>query len=226
MKKNQWMTDFYGKDWFEINSISEFDKSLRDVHFEWRVSAQNQDDIIIALENQFKLVETVIEFTSEIEPNDSLTSSCIRAAKNSDIGDILKITEECFINNDSLKTRFKLTDFFSREQCISYYRQSIQNYFHLSDTVSVVATDSEGISAYYMIRKIDHDTYKGVMTGVLPRARGERLHLKMQQVSFNIIGRKVKVINSTQLSNFNTIKSHIRANRSLSAIDHIFYLNR
>ena len=224
MKKNDWMTDFYGVDWFEITSIDELNPGLENALIEWRVSAQNPDSINKAESNGFKLVESAIEFESQVTPDISKDTSEIELAKEEHLDQIIDITQKCFLDNNDLYTRFKNKEFFTGEQCRSYYEASIKNNFSKQSTVTVVSQDEEGISAYYMIRKVDENIYKGVMTGVLPRARGKRLHAKMQQASFNAIGKTITVINSTQLSNFNTIKSHIRANRILSKIDHIFYL--
>lgn len=224
MKKNEWMTDFYGRDWFEINTLEEYDKDVENSLIEWRVSAQDTESITKAEEHGFRLVESAIEFTSEVTPDDSINSAAIKLAKPEHLDEIIDITRRCFLDNEDLKTRFKKKEFFTEEQCKAYYQASIKNNFSKEGTVTVVAQDELGISAYYMIRKLEEKVYKGVMTGVLPRARGKRLHAKMQQASFNKIGKSITVINSTQLSNFNTIKSHIRANRILSKIEHIFYL--
>ncbi len=223
MNKNGWMTEFYGKDWFEINSLSELDGSIENALIEWRISSQNPRAINEAESNGFKLVESVIEFTSEISPDLNFQDSSIIEAKSEHLDQVLDITQECFLSNKEVQTRFKNEEYFTKIECAEYYKKSIVNNFQKGNVVTVVAVDQQGVAGYYMIKKLQGNTYKGVMTGVLPRARGQRLHLRMQQATFGIIGLDITVVNSTQLSNFKTIKSHIRANRVLSKIEHIFY---
>ena len=74
-----------------------------------------------------------------------------------------------------------------------------------------------------MLKIVDQQTCKGLMTGVIPKARGMKFHIKMQQFLINNIGHSFTLINTTQLSNLAVIKNHIRSNRSLSKIEHIFY---
>ncbi len=223
MNKNEWMTEFYGKNWFEINSLSELDGSIENALIEWRISAQNPRLINEAENYGFNLVESVIEFSSKISPDLTFQDSSIIEAKPEHLNQILGITKECFLSNEEVHTRFKNEDYFTKKQCEEYYSKSINNNFLANNSATVVTIDQQGVSGYYMIKEVGNKLFKGVMTGVLPRARGNRLHIKMQQAAFKMIAHDITVINSTQLSNFNTIKSHVRANRILSKIEHIFY---
>lgn len=221
MKKNDWMTEFYGKEWLELDS-SELKIIRQNSLLEFRASAQDVENIVKAEKAGFNLVESAIEFETEIEPTKEVFKE-IELAKNEDLDEILSITKTCFVDNEALNTRFKNREFFTRNQCEEYYSLSVRNNFFNSDSICVVSRDLEGISAYYMMKKRSEGCYKGVMTGVSPRARGKRLHLKMQLTCFNRVKESFTMVNSTQLSNFNTIRSHIRGKRTLSKIEHIFF---
>lgn len=223
MKKNEWMSDFYGIPWLEVEGTDDPVDEIKNSLLEWRVDVRDIPSFSAAQEKGFDLVETGIMFESKIQgvPKDF---SGITEASEDDLNDILEITHQCMTLNDKVYTRFKNTKYFSVDQCDEYYRLSVVNNFSKDETITVVSRDDQGVAGFYMIREVEKDVYKGVMTGVLPRARGKMLHIKMQQFSFGIMNRKVTIINATQLNNFNVIKNHMIERRNLSKIEHIFYL--
>lgn len=222
MKLDEWMSSFYGKNWYRLEENSPTIKFEDNSLFEWRVEVQNHSRIQEAQQLGFELVESFIEFKSDIYPIDQ-KSDKVLLAESSDIEEILNITQICMGDNDNLYTRFKNKKYFSYEQCNRYYQLSIENNFNDKNVITVVAKDRLGICGYYMLKKANERVYKGLMTGVLPRARGQKLHLEMQFACFSLIESYFSVINTTQLNNFFTINNHIKENRKLSKIEHIFF---
>ena len=99
----------------------------------------------------------------------------------------------------------------------------ITNNINDPNVLTAVIEFGNEVVGFFMLKMIDQHTYKGLMTGVIPKARGMKFHIKMQQFLINHIGHPFTLINTTQLSNLAVIKNHIRSNRSLSKIEHIFY---
>lgn len=224
MSKDQWMSDFYGKPWFRIQDDATSLSYQSDALYEWRILVQDHERIRIAQKEGFELVESFIEFESQIPAVDpGLSFPEIREAKKEDLDAILEITRICLSENDAFYTRLKHPDYFTGEQCVQYYRKSVENNFFDEHTLTVVSEDEEGLTGYYMLKKQEEHRYKGILTGVLQRARGQKLHVKMQKLIFSMIGKEITVINTTQLNNFYTVKNHMKEQRTLSKIEHIFY---
>lgn len=216
------MSLFYEHDWWIVEHLDDLDLPLQPGLVEWRIEAGEESAILRAQETDFRLVETVMEFETPVGPSADLYPG-IRPAEEGDISSMLEITYECFVANPAFQNRFKNRLFFTEEQTEEYYRQAVVNHFRSGVAPSVVYQPGSEILAYYMCRQVNEDRYKGVMTGVLEPARGQRIHGKMQQATFNLIGQELWIVNSTQLSNRNTLNSHIQNRRRLTRAEHIFY---
>lgn len=225
MNKDEWMSEFYDRPWYrvedQIDSTDKYDNCL----LEWRINVQDYKKVLKAQSLGFEIVETFVEFRSEVNP-DTKTYDEVESAEESNLEEILSITNSCMLDNDRLYTRFKNPKYFSKAQCKEYYKLSVLNNFFNENTITVITKDQDGLTGYYMIKEIQENIFKGIMTGVLPRARGKSLHIKMQRYIFNIIGRNINVINTTQLGNFGIIKNHMKEGRTLSKIEHILFLKK
>ncbi len=228
-EKDEWMSEFYGTEWYHIkNSIksedlknpysSYFSKGM----YEWRISVSNYLELSEAQRLGFEIVETMIEFVSEIKPKE-IECKNIRIPKKEDIEDILNITIQCYTENENFYNRFKNKKYFSEEQQKEYFLSSIKNSFYDKNTINAVYLDGEKIVGYYMLKKIGENVYKGIMTALLPDYRGKNKHIDMQKFCFNKIKNNFKVINTTQLNNMFTINNHIKEGRKLNKITHILY---
>ena len=138
-------------------------------------------------------------------------------------GKIKSLNADVMCQSNGFRTRLNNLNYFDPTDCTRYYNSAIVNYIN-ELTVKTCVAELEGeIVGYYMLKQIEGNIYKGLMTGVLPKARGAFLQYKMQQFLINHIGHPITLINTTQLSNMAVIKNHIRSKRNLSKIEHIFY---
>ncbi len=222
MKLDQWMTKFYGTPWYRLDSTDEPKLCKEEGLYEIRLLSTDFSGIINAQQDGFLLVESFIEFETEIEPNNEEYEG-IRLMNKSDHSFILGLNEQSMCQNEGYRTRFNNPIFFEESACKKYYGAAITNNVNDQSVLTAVVEIDKEVVGFFMLKVNDQQTCKGLMTGVIPEARGKRLHIKMQQFLINHIGHPLTLINTTQLSNLAVIKNHIRANRSLSKIEHIFY---
>ena len=219
---DQWMSDFYGISWYRIDNSVDISHIKDRALLEWRIASNDFDSLILAQKNNFLLVESFIEFTTEVFP-ESFDSTNIRFVVESDVETILYINQESMCMNPNYKTRLNNPIFFDEGACSRYYTSAVSNHIRSEDVLTCVCEIDTEVVGFFMLKMIDEHTYKGLMTGVIPKARGQKLHIKMQQFLINHIGHPITLINTTQLSNMAVIKNHIRSKRNLSKIEHIFY---
>lgn len=220
MELNNWMSNFYGEKWYNItknpNSILYYPGL-----YEWRIDSQNTEDYFYAQNNGFELVETQMGFKTLItNPGDT---SETRLSNPSDLNSILNITKTCFVDNPKFISRFTNPNYFVTHHLEKYYNLSITNYFNNPNCITSVAEINDEVVGYYMILAENDNTYRGIMTGVLPKGRGRGLHIKMQNKCFESIKTPFYTINKTQLTNLNTLNNHIKEQRVLTDITYIFY---
>lgn len=92
ISKNNWMSSFYGVDWYQITDIVDLNKSHKGM-IEWRINSNNYNNIEIAQKNDFFLVETQVKFKTTIK-NFSKPPSFIRSFKESDKETLKDIVKE------------------------------------------------------------------------------------------------------------------------------------
>lgn len=223
MYLDKWMSSFYGMSWYRLETSEDLrlignEPSM----YEWRVSVDDFESVVHAQAQDFKLVESFIEFSTKVKPNDENYNQ-IRLYDQKDLLNIYDLNENVMCKNLDLRTRLNNLNYFNSNDCGRYYKSAVDNSINDSNVYACVADINETICGYYILKKVDENKYKGMMTGVLPSARGLFLQYKMQQFLINHIGHPFTLINTTQLSNFAVIKNHIRSKRSLSKIEHIFY---
>ena len=226
MIKDNWMTEFYGMDWYKISNPSDVNLLSGPCIVECLVNANEYTKIEKIQELGFSLVETAIEFETIIY-DERETLSCIREATEKDLPEILKITEECYLTHDKFYNRFRNKTFFTDEHAKKYYFNSVINNFSGNDIKNVVVEDDKGICAYYILKKVGQlelfGKYKGIISGVTKRARGRNLHVEMQNKITELIREPYVTINRTQLGNYRVIDNHLKDHRQLSKIEHYFY---
>jgi hypothetical protein len=220
MKLDAWMSEFYGQNWWRMDSniLEPKEKGI----YECRISPTDFSSLNKLSEHGFELVETLIEFSTEVTPSFSNFDG-IRVSEPMDLEDILYITQECFPKNPKFFNRFKNRKYFTTLQMETYFSSTIVNNFFDSNTITVVYESKKEIVGYYMLKKMNEITYKGILTGVLSRFQKKGIHIAMQKYCFNIIGKPITTINTTQLNNFYTINNHIKEGRKLVDVKHIFY---
>ena len=227
MKIDHWMSEFYGLDWLRVESVEDVKKVDTKALLEWRILSDDFDTLIQAQEHNFKLVESFIEFKTDVIPTqpdlENPEGIIIRMVREEDQQRILALNEEAMCMNPNYKTRFNNSLFFDSQACNRYYELAIVNNITSDDVITCVSVRNDELVGFFMLKKQSDVEYKGMMTGVAPKARGKKLHIKMQQYLINHIGQPFTLVNTTQLSNMAVIKNHIRSKRNLSKIEHIFY---
>jgi hypothetical protein len=226
MNKDKWMTEFYGIDWYKINSIEELENVDGESLVECVINVDKYKEVYELQKEGFHIVETAIEFETLIDHID-ITKQPIRVSTENDLDDILYITKESYLTHNKFYNRFRNRDFFSEEKSWEYYKNSVINSFSDEDSLTVVVDDEEGVCAYYIIKKVGelelYHKYKGIISGVHKRAKGRDLHIEMQKKITEIIGTPYITNNRTQLGNYRVINNHLRERRQLSKIEHIMY---
>ena len=222
MKLDSWMTKFYGSPWYRLDSTDNPKLCKEEGLYELRLSSDDFSGIMEAQKHGFSLVESFIEFATEVEPSQEEYEG-IRLMNKSDYSFISALNEQSMCQNEGYRTRFNNPIFFDESACKKYYGAAITNNINDPNVLTAVIEFGNEVVGFFMLKMIDQHTYKGLMTGVIPKARGMKFHIKMQQFLINHIGHSFTLINTTQLSNLAVIKNHIRSNRSLSKIEHIFY---
>lgn len=222
---DEWMSSFYGKKWVLINSPDFILDNSKNIFYEWRIEATEQEVLQKAFEMGFELVETDVEFETEIFSDTSNLPSFIRPGKEEDLEEILELIKICFTENINFYNRLKNQRYFTPQQCEDYFKQSIINNFKKEGSISTVAVKKEKLVGFYIIKEIQQGKYKVISTGVHPSSRGENIHIDLQRKLTDIIKKPYVLINRTQLGNYPVIKNHIREKRNLSKIEHIMYLS-
>ena len=222
MKLDSWMTEFYCTPWYQLDSTDDLKLCKEEGLYELRLSSDDFSGIIEAQKHGFSLVESFIEFATEVEPSQEVNEG-IRLIEEDDHSFILALNEQSMCQNEGYRTRFNNPIFFDENACKNYYGAAITNNINDPNVLTAVVEFGNEVVGFFMLKIVDQQTCKGLMTGVIPKARGMKFHIKMQQFLINHIGHSFTLINTTQLSNLAVVKNHIRSNRSLSKIEHIFY---
>jgi hypothetical protein len=219
---NEWMTNFYGEDWFNISSLDH--PMTKPGIYELSLAEKDHDKFSEAQRLGFELVETQVGFKTKIEEVNLVDtdSHYVRMAKDSDLEEILHITTKCFLDNPKFTSRFKNKNFFTKEHFIKYYNLSITNYFSKKNSYTSVVEKEGKVVGYYMIIDEGDNCYRGIMTGVLPEERGKGLHITLQNKCFKEFDLPFYTINRTQINNLNVLNSHIKEKRKLTDIKFIF----
>jgi len=224
--KDEWMTKFYGTDWYTINSLKDINNIEGPALIEYIINANEYREIERVQELGFTLVETDVEFETIID-HDRGSLPNIRVANKNDLESILEITKECYSYHDKFYNRFRNKSFFTEKQTEDYYKNSVINNYEGENIIKVVVEDKEGVCAYYILKKIEEldlcGKYKGIIAGVSARARGQNLHVEMQNKITELIKEPYITVNRTQLGNYRVIGNHLKDRRQLSKIEHYFY---
>jgi len=221
ISRNEWMSSFYGDNWYEIENISDL-TNFSGGMVEWRINSNDYCNIELAQKHNFTLVESLIKFKTVI--NDfKKPPSFIRLAVDEDIEVLKNIVKVCYFEHPKFYNRFKNLEFFTKEKSEEYYLKSLTNSCNLQDFITIVAEDEVGVYGFRVMKKNKDKEYSGVVAGVLPRAKGKNTLKYLQRGMSFVVGEEYIEYNATQLGNYQVIKNHIRENRMLDKIEHIFY---
>lgn len=221
ISRNEWMSSFYEDCWYEIENISDLTNIYKGM-IEWRINSNDYHNIELAQKHNFTLVESLIKFKTIIN-NFKKPPSFIRLAVDEDIEVLRNIVKVCYFNHPKFYNRFKNLDFFTKEKSEEYYLKSLINSFNSDNCITLVAEDENGVYGFRTMKKNKDKEYSGVVAGVLPRAKGKNTLKYLQRGMSFIIKEDYTEYNATQLGNYQVIKNHIKENRILDKIEHIFY---
>ncbi len=223
--EDPWMTNFYGKKWFQVKSENIEVPYDQKMFLEWRISASEPMILQKALNLNFELVETAVEFETTVFSDTTNIPTTIRTAQKEDLKGILSLVDKCYMDHNKFYNRLKNRKYFSVEQSRNYFQQSVLSNFENDESIIIVASNEEHIVGFYILKKIGVKKYKGISTGVDPKMRGRNLHILMQRKCSDVIKEPYTMINRTQLNNFKVLNNHIAEGKKLSAVEHILYLN-
>jgi len=251
LKVNEWETNFFKKKVGKLIIDSNILKSLTEEtvndflnrmiffadenHYniiELQLDIQALQFVPLFENKGFRLVDTRITFITlidkkQIERYSSPIGEIGFATKN-DLEDILDLTRQSFVYNPAFFSRYKNKNFFTKEESERFYLAWITNHIEDSDSWFVVIRKGQKVLGYFIYKDAglykDEKIYKGILTAVAPEYRGHKLHIFMQSYLYNQFPEDQFYIDSTtQLTNYATIKSHIRSQKNLSCIKLNFY---
>ena len=145
MNKDKWMTEFYGINWYKINSIEELENVDGEALVECVINVDKYKEVYELQKEGFHIVETAIEFETLIDHID-ITKQPIRISTENDLDDILHITKESYLTHNKFYNRFRNRDFFSEEKSWEYYKNSVINSFSDKGRVAMGPPRSEASS--------------------------------------------------------------------------------
>ncbi len=181
------------------------------------------------LDSKFRFISKVDKKGIDLNKRNHLKNLSVREfSSKTDLKDILKLTAENISNNDAVTSRYK-SIFFSRSEMKKYYSNWIRecakkNSCMISVAVECKSNQLVGFFIYdYLKEYLEYPLYKGILTAVDGKWRGNNLQNLMQQVLFKLIPHDQFFIdNTTQLSNINVIKNHFRMQKKPHNIELIF----
>jgi hypothetical protein len=180
----------------------------------------------------FRLVDSRIRFLTLIEKG-RLTPfpaavGRIHMAAPGDLDPILALTHDCLTHNSAFSSRFKNRDYFTPQETEAYFAAWIANHLHDEASLFAVLRDNDTLAGYYFYTRAGtHEgvpLYKGMLAAVAPQYRRHKAHIALQVFLFKRIPERCFYVdNTTQLTNFATVRNHIAAGRSLTSIALTFY---
>lgn len=223
ISKNEWMTNFYGKDWYTTN-IDDYEQhkaGLKNCMVECRVDAAENLQMLKAQAEGFTLTESLIKFTTQITER-MPSPDYVRPAEKRDEEAIMEMIKQSYFQHEKFYNRFKNRQFFTEEQGREYYMAGFINYFKDPRSITIVAEDEEGVYAFRMLKYVGPLEYEGVTMGILERGRGRKSLPKLQNKVWDVIGEPYTEHNATQLGNYYVINNHMKQGRVLSKVEHIY----
>jgi hypothetical protein len=183
-------------------------------------------------DNGFRLVDTMATFITLIEKKhlEKYSSDVgeMGFAKKNEIEQILRLTHQTLTNNPSFLSRYKNRIFFTQEESERYYSAYILNHVDNKDALFAIWKTEDQVIGYFIYKRADRykgkQVYKGILTAVHPEYRGYKAHLVMQSFLYDYFPEEQFYLdNTTQLTNFPTIKNHMRSRKNLNRINLTFF---
>ena len=231
IRRDDWMSGFYQKDWFKIENPEDVNNVPENCIVECTKDSSDFESLEKLWDLGFRMVETSVEFKTIITPKENIETNRFREVNPGDLEKVLSITRECYSRKSKFKNRFSNRRFFTEEQENLYFESAVNNYIFKENCISIVGEKEGKVDCFYIAMKTGDkingmDVFKGILTGVKKESRGRNLHIKMQDYLAKIIGKPYVVINRTQLNNYRVINNHIKEKRELDKVEHYFYLSK
>jgi hypothetical protein len=180
----------------------------------------------------FRIVDTRVTFLTRLAKKDlpppQVEAGELGFARPDDLGPILRLTHDSFVENPAFFSRFKNRDYFTEEQSAAYFRAWIINNFENEDTLFAVFRESDKLGGYFFYKRQglheDRPLYKGMLAAIAPEFRGRHLHLRMQEFLYHQFdGDEFFIDNTTQLTNVPILKNHMTSKKELKEIRVVFF---
>ena len=252
LEENQWESEFFGRPIGRINVLhpgggphgdAEVGRGVRSIAaeadragFEFVQCHVDVRDLrmVRALEDVgFRLVDTRISFVTKMHRREfesySIPFGTVEFARQEDLGPLLRLTHEAFVENPGFFSRYKDRTWFTQKESRRWFSAWIENHVtHPKGMFAVwrVKGDLVGyfIYAHGGVQEDGAPLLKGILAAVETPFKQHRAHLFMQRWIFDQLSEDVFWIdNTTQLTNFSTLRNHMRSQKNLECIYLTFF---
>ena len=199
---------------------------------EVEVKPERMSDVPALEDAGFRMVDSRMSFVSRMTIRDvddkSVPFGRLRQVELADLPRISKLTTKYLVDNPAFYSRFKNPRLFTRAESIRYYDAWNRRAFAEQPGLFVVWEVDGEVGAYFNYMRVDHPErnpmFKGILTAVAPKYRGQSAQNTMQSFLFRHFGESEWWIdNTTQISNIAVIRNHIRAKKVFHSSSLIFF---
>jgi hypothetical protein len=208
--------------------VTLLETNLSPIYFRWAPLLE---------ELRFRLVDTKMAFLTLLDAGSkerqdfklSLDGLTIVDYDSKYLDQVLVLTDEHFLRNDSFVSRYKNRLYFPEEEAKRYLRAWVENSLRSDASFGSLLLDAAGVPQGYFIyeRKGMRNgipLYKGILSVVAPAFRGKSTHLALQSHLFSRIpDERYYLDNTTQITNLPIIKNHMKSHRNLDHVLFVFF---
>lgn len=246
LQAREWESLFFKKNILEMSLLDSKGIDVFDGEISQALATLNYDLIVVNLDVQhliyaaileevgFRLVDSRITFLSLIDSESSVHSFDnlnldfhVRYASQADEDAIVALTHASLTENLDFISRYKNTEFFDEGDARLYFKTWIINSLSSVNAHSAVVEYEGKVVGFFIFEKRgskgDYAVYKGILCAVQSEFQGHKLHLVMQSFLFKRFNElRFYLDNTTQVSNYPTLKNHIKSRRQLKEISLTF----
>ena len=243
LKKLDWDSNFFGRDFYFLDAQSEIDYeqlevdlNYLDINGTFGVMCQiniRSIDVIPQLELLgFRLVDSRMEFvTHTVRGNQDIVAPVgeFRRYESKDWDGLVDLTLSSFVDNPQFKSRYTNRDIFSREESLRYFLQWHHWVLDTSPDLFLSWIDGDKYVGFYSIlRHPDPKTslprYKVGLAAIDPGYRSHNGQNLMQGWLFReTADSEWTTVNSPQLTNTSGVKNNIRSGKEFKSIELFFF---
>jgi Acetyltransferase (GNAT) family len=179
----------------------------------------------------FRLVDTKMRFLSLMQRADmdgvpDPVTEVLFASEEMKY-EILALTQRCFLDNPSFKSRFTNERYFSRSEAERYYSAWIVNHIGDDRHLFAVARDGGKIVGYLLYKRAGEHRgrplYKAGLMAVAPEYRGGRVYFSLRSFVYRHFPEdEIYLDATTQLTNIAAIRNLVKMHRTFDTVQLVF----